>query len=370
MADLEEQLLKKNIPGKYSWWDPDDDEVGPNARTDWLDPDASDPEQDMSEVDRQRKFVEADVPEPVRRSIMAGEAERQRGVAKTAAKTGPKGVLNDYRAAKAAESAQRQMDREYREAALRRIAEGCRIPVEDPLAAVAADAASAAEEEAEDEFLRRNRATRLAQLRAAADRPQFGAVREVDRSEFVGAVDAVDARTHVVVHVYEPYVRACQRLNRHLELLCRRLPEVTLSIRSFAFGFAFCCLHPSCFAFSVKFLRLLSTAADADYDPVALPTLLVYRRGEVVACVTRITDDLGDEFTMVRFLHFFLSLSTVSSLFLSARAPSFLYSAVSSLLFLQLLLGAAVWLPPALRWLPLGRASRASRCFRGLVSSV
>lgn len=49
---------------------------------------------------------------------------------------------------------------------------------------------------------------------------------------------------------------------------------------------------------TVKFLRLRSTAAEGgDYDLVALPTLLLYRAGEVVGCFTRVTDDLGENFT-------------------------------------------------------------------------
>lgn len=49
---------------------------------------------------------------------------------------------------------------------------------------------------------------------------------------------------------------------------------------------------------TVKFLRLRSSAAEGgDYDPVALPTLLLYRAGEVVGCMTRVTDDIGDNFT-------------------------------------------------------------------------
>lgn len=49
---------------------------------------------------------------------------------------------------------------------------------------------------------------------------------------------------------------------------------------------------------TVKFLRLRSSAAEGgDYDPVALPTLLLYKAGEVVGCMTRVTDDIGENFT-------------------------------------------------------------------------
>lgn len=51
--------------------------------------------------------------------------------------------------------------------------------------------------------------------------------------------------------------------------------------------------HPT-----VKFLRLRSSAADSSYDPIALPTLLLYRAGEVIGCMTRVTDDIGESFTL------------------------------------------------------------------------
>lgn len=88
-ADLEDKILKKNIPGKYTWWDKDSDEEGEGARADWVDREASDPETEMTEMEKQKKWVENDCPEPIRRTIMARE-EKER------ARTGVKGVLADY----------------------------------------------------------------------------------------------------------------------------------------------------------------------------------------------------------------------------------------------------------------------------------
>ncbi|CAM9401516.1 unnamed protein product [Choristocarpus tenellus] len=124
----------------------------------------------------------------------------------------------------------------------------------------------------DENFLQRYRERRLQQLKVSTGRPQFGQIREVERGDFVLAVDIEDPRTCVVVHLYEPYVAACVRMNRYLEVLACRKPLV-------------------------KFLRMRSSAADGDYDPVALPTLLLYRNREVVGCVTRVTDDLGEFFT-------------------------------------------------------------------------
>lgn len=88
-ADLEDKILKKNIPGKYTWWEKDSDEEGEGARAEWVDEEASDPEAELTELQKQQKWVENDCPEPIRRTIMARQ-EKER------ARTGVKGVLADY----------------------------------------------------------------------------------------------------------------------------------------------------------------------------------------------------------------------------------------------------------------------------------
>ncbi|CAN0136134.1 unnamed protein product [Discosporangium mesarthrocarpum] len=137
---------------------------------------------------------------------------------------------------------------------------------------MARNASSDEEDDEEESFLEAFRELRLKQLKASVGRPQFGQIREVERGDFVAAVDTEDPRTCVVVHLYEPYIGACQRMNRHLEVLAKQQA-------------------------AVKFLRLRSSCAENGFDPVALPTLLIYRSGDVVGCVTRVTDDLGEGFT-------------------------------------------------------------------------
>lgn len=88
-ADLEDKILKKNIPGKYTWWEKDSDEEGEKARAEWVDEEASDPEAELTDLQKQQKWVENDCPEPIRRTIMARQ-EKER------ARTGVKGVLADY----------------------------------------------------------------------------------------------------------------------------------------------------------------------------------------------------------------------------------------------------------------------------------
>lgn len=54
-----------------------------------MDREASDPEKEMTELEKQKKWVETECPEPIRRTIMARE-EKER------ARTGVKGVLADF----------------------------------------------------------------------------------------------------------------------------------------------------------------------------------------------------------------------------------------------------------------------------------
>jgi len=43
----------------------------------------------------------------------------------------------------------------------------------------------------------------------------------------------------------------------------------------------------------IKFLKIVSTEAKQGYDDVALPTLVVYRRGDLFKSFVKITEDLG-----------------------------------------------------------------------------
>ncbi|CBN80240.1 similar to phosducin [Ectocarpus siliculosus] len=316
MGDLEDKILKKNIPGKYTWWEKDSDEEGETARADWVDREASDPEREMTEMEKQKKWVDNDCPEPIRRTIMARQ-EKER------ARTGVKGVLADFDAWKLSADAEDLIAKEYRAAMLKRMTEGHTVPgslaATTTTTATTGDGSDGSDDDDDDGgFLGSYRRRRLEQLKATAGRPQFGQIVEAERSTFVSAVDTEDPRTSVVVHLYEPYIDACRRMNRFLEVcvLCRfvrggggglKVGESTLSLMAAATLFATCCLASRYLEIykvlatkqpTVKFLRLRSSAAEGgDYDPVALPTLLLYRAGEVVGCMTRVTDDIGENFT-------------------------------------------------------------------------
>lgn len=47
--------------------------------------------------------------------------------------------------------------------------------------------------------------------------PVFGQVKEIRHADFLEAVDKVDPRVYVVVHLYESAISGCVRMNRMLE---------------------------------------------------------------------------------------------------------------------------------------------------------
>lgn len=106
---------------------------------------------------------------------------------------------------------------------LKRLTEGHVVPrgdLQNPAGANARDSDSDDDDDddGEEGFLGDYRRRRLEQLKALAGRPQFGQIKEAERASFVSDVDTEDPRTSVVVHLYEPYIGACRRMNRFLEV--------------------------------------------------------------------------------------------------------------------------------------------------------
>ena len=100
----------------------------------------------------------------------------------------------------------------------------------------------------------------------------FGNIVEVTAREYVEAIDKCDPRVFVVVHIYEDYVKECGRLNRCMEELARSYTNV-------------------------KFVRLRSSESPSPFDPVTLPTLCVYKAGDLCNSFVRVQDTVSSNFT-------------------------------------------------------------------------
>ena len=225
--------------------------------------------------------MHASVPEDVRRMILAERASQ--------AQTGPKGVLADAKMSKALDKAEREAKKQQREAVLRRMVEGHKVPAGDVTAAAAARSEELDEEDEEendtdddededDEFMRSFREKRLGELRqqqhsaAAAPPPkEFGACVDVDAERLVDELDREDSRVLVVLHLYEPSVPTCVRLNRLLDDIAAARPRV-------------------------KFLRMPGGSNGISLDRATLPILSLYRGGESTAVLAAIAHELGTDF--------------------------------------------------------------------------
>eukprot|EP01041_Mallomonas_annulata_P001584 gene1584-3061_t len=269
MADLEDRILRSNVPGRWSSLTGEEDDIrhDDDNGNDVSDEDENVPpvseEQDM--LEHARSLVEQDVPEPVRRSILADRARKHN--------TGVKGVLADYSAHVKMEQAHANAEATFRQDLLTRIAEGSKrtevMPPQPPVANEEADD----EDEEDSLFFVEFRKKRLLELQASSAMPQFGSCREVDATDFLDQVDKEDNRVIVMVHLYETSVQSCVRLNRHMEELAVRRPDW-------------------------KLLRMNASSNSIEIDRIAMPILTIYRGGRVVNTLMALDQQLGPLFTV------------------------------------------------------------------------
>jgi phosducin len=144
--------------------------------------------------------------------------------------------------------------------------------------------------EEDERFFAQYKAKKVREL--LSEIPTFGYVREVGAGEYVDALDNEHERVHVVVHLYEDSIPQCVWTNEHLTVLAQR--------------------HPF-----VKFVKIRRSDAGSKMDVFALPALLVYRSGDLVATFLRIHDrelKVGsDRFTAAQLEQFLVSRSILSA---------------------------------------------------------
>lgn len=121
--------------------------------------------------------------------------------------------------------------------------------------------------EDDDEFMIQYRQKRLLELKRIAGRTRFGQLYQIGVNQYVDAIDKEDSRTAVIIHLFQPHNEQCKLLNQYLMLLAEKYRLA-------------------------KFLCIISTEADPNFDDIALPTLLCYRNKKLVANLVRVTDEL------------------------------------------------------------------------------
>jgi hypothetical protein len=276
--DLEDSILKQNVPGRWSTHEPrgidvrqeDIEEVGDTEE------DVVPQTEDEALFEHARYLSSADVPEPIRRGILN---ERQKK-----SKTGVKGVLADYKAACALDVAQRTATAEYRKDVLTRISEGYKMTAEESILMMQqqeqlkqprdSDALDSEDEDDDDEeFLEEFRKKRLKDMVEKSNKPVFGNVKEVGSADFLEEIDEEDPRVVVVVHLYEPSIQSCTRMNRFIEEMARSMSQI-------------------------KFLRMHASSNEIILDRMTLPILNIYQGGKSVTVLAGIAEELGEYFVL------------------------------------------------------------------------
>eukprot|EP01098_Paradermamoeba_levis_P007929 TRINITY_DN3304_c0_g7_i1.p1 TRINITY_DN3304_c0_g7~~TRINITY_DN3304_c0_g7_i1.p1 ORF type:complete len:289 (-),score=93.22 TRINITY_DN3304_c0_g7_i1:133-999(-) len=103
--------------------------------------------------------------------------------------------------------------------------------------------------------------------------PTFGFLRQIQVDEYLDEVDGEDSSVVVIIHLFENHIPPCKVLNQALQTLARKY-------------------------YNTKFLKIISSEANKNFDEIALPALLVYQGGQLVhtfLCLSD-ADELGKKF--------------------------------------------------------------------------
>lgn len=266
--DLEETIFKRNIPGKYHRWDKDGDEQGhredrndaENVSEDEecneeIELNMDDPlQKQMNSTTTEKLLLDDTIPDEIKISILNERNKKHN--------TGVKSVLADRKAHKDLERALHDAKQRERNAILHRIAAGATLPLQEgePVSqfvkATAAELSDDDSDDDNDEFLAAFRAKRIAELKAVSSLPTFRSVKEISDDGLVEQLESVDKRVFVVVHLYEPGITSCVRMNRILEDISHS-PSMT----------------------HVMFLRMACSRNGLKIDRVAFPMVSIYRGG-------------------------------------------------------------------------------------------
>ncbi|KAG7398194.1 hypothetical protein PHYBOEH_011517 [Phytophthora boehmeriae] len=211
------------------------------------------------------------------------------------ANTGPKGVINDYKAHKRYQKEERLRKESERQAVLNRIAKGAvssTTSTQDPTAHIDCECDGGSDCECDDSdllddaFLAQYSQMRMQQMQdTARSRKVFGELEYISPEKFITLTSSNEGPqssgdTSLLVHLYHPENYACGLLNTQLELLARKLVHV-------------------------KFAAMVAKEADASIEMRDLPVMLVFC-GQQQETIVDVAQRLDGEFTFERveaFVH-------------------------------------------------------------------
>jgi len=113
------------------------------------------------------------------------------------------------------------------------------------------------EDEEDERVLQEYRRKRLLELQEKAARARFGEVIEISAVDYVKEINQAGTDLWVVLYLYKSGVPICSLIGDHFRLLALKYPQT-------------------------KFVKSISTVCIPNYPDKNLPTLLIYRKGDIV----------------------------------------------------------------------------------------
>ncbi|NXJ73886.1 PDCL2 protein, partial [Trogon melanurus] len=120
-------------------------------------------------------------------------------------------------------------------------------------------------DEADRKAVEMYRQQRMQEWKCLQRRQKYGELREICGEQYVKEVTNASEDVWVVIHLYRSSIPACLLVNEHLSLLASKFPEV-------------------------KFLKAIVNSCIQNYHDRCLPTILVYKTGEIKGRFVGVTE--------------------------------------------------------------------------------
>ncbi|KYQ51768.1 Phosducin-like protein [Trachymyrmex zeteki] len=191
----------------------------------------------------------------------------------TSSNTGPKGVIKDWQRYKQLEAEKQESQEKERLQLINKLSLTCRSALDE-------EKEKLNETDPElanlltDEFLLEYQKQRMKEMLAKTEKLCFGRVIDLENTDqFLQAIDGEDKSVIVIVHIYEDNVSGCEAMNGCLISLAEEYPYI-------------------------KFCKILGSIAglSKQFKKFGVPTLLVYKNGQVIGNFIHVTDHLGIDF--------------------------------------------------------------------------
>ncbi|XP_012541320.1 phosducin-like protein [Monomorium pharaonis] len=191
----------------------------------------------------------------------------------TSSNTGPKGVIKDWQRYKQLEAEKRESQEKERLQLIKKLSLTCRSALDEEKEELSETDPELANL-LSDEFLLEYQRQRMKEMLAKTEKLCFGKVIDLNNTDqFLQAIDGEDKSVTVIIHIYEDNVSGCEAMNGCLISLAEKHSYV-------------------------KFCRILGSIAGLSnqFKKFGIPTLLVYKNGQVIGNFVHVTDQLGIDF--------------------------------------------------------------------------